>query len=87
MKTFRSLGCTVQCLHEVGMGCPDILIGYKGINLLVEVKNGSALPSARKLTPPQQKWHGNWLGQVCIVKDDFEAITLIEGLNTETQTG
>jgi hypothetical protein len=65
------------------MGCPDILVGYKGINLLVEVKNGSLPPSARRLTPPQQKWHSNWLGQVCTIKDNLEAIALIKGMSTK----
>ena len=86
MKIFRSLGCTVQCLHAVGMGCPDLLIGYKGINLLVEIKNGSLRPSARKLTPPQQNWHSNWSGQVCTVKDGIEAVILIEGIDINKQS-
>jgi hypothetical protein len=68
------------------MGCPDILVGYKGVNLLIEIKNDSMPPSARKLTPPQQKWHSSWSGQVCIVKDGSEAIVLIKGISIKAKT-
>ena len=35
---FRKLGFSVQCLHTVGKGVPDLLIAKAGINYLVEVK-------------------------------------------------
>jgi hypothetical protein len=28
----------VICLHTVGRGCPDILVGWHGLNYLFEVK-------------------------------------------------
>ena len=31
-------GCTVIELHAVGGGCPDVLIGYQGVNYLLEIK-------------------------------------------------
>ena len=40
----RKLGMTVVDLHEVGKGVPDLLVGWKGVCLLVEVKSG---PKAR----------------------------------------
>lgn len=83
MKTFRSLGCSVQHLHTVGKGCPDILIGYRGLNLLVEIKDGSLSPSAKKLTLDEQGWHDNWLGQVCIVDSIFNAINLVEEIKNQ----
>jgi hypothetical protein len=41
VATLRSLGCSVQMLHAVGAGCPDLLIGIDGQNLLLEIKDGS----------------------------------------------
>lgn len=78
VKTFRSLGCSVQHLHTVGKGCPDVLIGYRGVNLLVEIKDGSLTPSAKKLTSDEQGWHEMWLGQVCIVDSNDGAVDLIK---------
>jgi hypothetical protein len=56
---------------------PDLLIGWRGKNLLVEVKDGSKPPSDRKLTPDQVKWHEAWRGQVCVVKSVQEALEAI----------
>lgn len=65
---FRRLGASVQVLSTVGQGCPDILVGYQGENLLCEIKHGEKPPSARKLTPDQVKWHSDWRGSVHIVE-------------------
>lgn len=63
VAAFRSLGAIVQLLHAVGSGCPDLLVGYCGRNILVEVKDGAKPPSKRKLTPAQVKWHASWRGE------------------------
>lgn len=62
VAALREIGATVQPLHTVGQGCPDLLVGYQGKTLLMEVKDGSKPPSARKLTPDQQVWHAGWQG-------------------------
>ena len=56
VQALRSAGCSVQSLATVGRGCPDLLVGYAGMWLLFEVKDGSKPPSARKLTPDQEEW-------------------------------
>lgn len=73
----RQMGCTVQILSAVGKGCPDLLVGVAGINLLMEVKDGSKPESATRLTPDQVKWHGEWRGQVHVVKSLEHAIRII----------
>ena len=79
---FRKAGATVQPLHSVGQGCPDLLVGWNGINLLVEVKDGSKPPSARELTGDQVKWHAAWRGQVAVIKSIDEALQLL-GMDNE----
>ena len=78
VETLRRLGATVQHLHTVGRGCPDILIGYRGVNLLAEIKDGDKSPSKRKLTPDEINWHQAWRGQVAIINNVDEAIKLLE---------
>lgn len=68
VKAFRGFGYTVQHLHTVGKGCPDILAGKFGLNFLIEIKDGSKIPSQKKLTPDEQKWHKDWRGQVGIIE-------------------
>lgn len=73
----RLAGCSVQHLHTVGKGCPDILVGYRGVNYALEVKDGSLPPSARKLTGPETDWHRDWRGQVAIVNNIREALAVV----------
>ena len=78
MKALRAMGASVQPLHTVGSGCPDLLVGFKGINRLIEIKDGSKPPSARKLTPDQEIWHWGWRGSVHVVNSIDEAIELLK---------
>lgn len=78
VKIFRDLGCSVQHLHTIGKGCPDVLIGKDGQNFLIEIKNGSKHLSQKKLTKDEAEWHQKWRGQVCIIESIDCAIEFIE---------
>jgi hypothetical protein len=80
VNVLRGLGASVQILSEVGRGCPDILVGIFGQNILVELKDGSKPPSAQKLTRYEQIFFDAWKGQVCIINSEQEAIDLITKL-------
>ncbi|WP_297923449.1 VRR-NUC domain-containing protein [uncultured Agitococcus sp.] len=76
VDAFRKMGFSVQHLHTVGSGVPDLLIGRGGVNLLVEVKDGGKA----KLTPEQIKWHDEWRGQVAIVRNIDDVVKLVSEL-------
>ncbi len=77
VKALRMVGASVAPMHGAGEGFPDLVVGYMGRNYLIEVKDGDKPPSARALTQAQVKWHGEWRGQVNIVTNAVEAITVI----------
>ena len=77
IAALRKIGATVQPLHSVGSGCPDLLVGFRGANFALEIKDGSKPPSARKLTQDQVDWHGGWKGQVAVVCNINEALFAI----------
>lgn len=77
VKALRDVGATVQHIHTVGKGCPDILVGFRGRNHLLEIKDGAKPPSARKLTDDEAVWHRQWLGSVAIVNSTSEALAAI----------
>lgn len=81
VAALRAIGATVQLLHSVGAGCPDILCGFRGRNVLLEIKDGNKPPSARKLTADQVEWHGGWKGQVAVVEDVDAALAVILGMD------
>jgi hypothetical protein len=77
VAALRAIGCSVQPLHGVGDGCPDLLIGYRGVNHLAEIKDSAKPPSARELTPDQQKWHVEWRGHAMVITSVEEAIAFV----------
>jgi len=77
VSALRKIGATVQPLHTVGKGCPDLLVGLRGMNLLLEVKDGSKPPSGQKLTADQVVWHRDWCGQVEVVNSVEQALIAV----------
>lgn len=73
VQVLRAAGATVQSLAAVGKGVPDLLVGFQGQTVLLEVKDGKKSPSQRKLTEDQLAWHGAWRGGALAVVDGPEA--------------
>jgi len=74
VAALRKAGCSVQDLSAVGQGVPDLLVCRAGLMALLEVKDGSKPPSARKLTWDQVMWHQAWQGPVHVVTSADEAL-------------
>jgi len=80
VTALRAAGATVQSLAGVGKGVPDLLVGYQGQTLLLEIKDGHKPPSARLLTEDQLKWHGSWKGGALAVVDSPDAALRMIGV-------
>ena len=76
VKALKMMGCSVCSLASVGDGCPDLLVGAGGVNLLIEVKNREG--RGRRLTPEQVTFHGSWKGQAAVVGSEDEAIAEVQ---------
>jgi hypothetical protein len=78
VEALRAAGATVQHLHMVGQGCPDLLVGRQGYTFLIEVKDGDKPPSKRKLTDREKIWHFWWDGvPVDVVENVADALKVI----------
>lgn len=77
VAALRKIGASVTVTSAVGNGFPDLAVGWRGMTTLLELKDGSKPPSARKLTPEQEKWHANWRGQVAVVETVEQAIEAV----------
>lgn len=71
----RAAGATVQDLHELGRGVPDLLVGHRGVTYLLEVKGPGG-----KLTPAESAWFETWRGQAAIVDSAESALAAIGAL-------
>lgn len=68
IAAFEALGCSV--VDVAGTPCGfDIIVGYGGTCLPIEIKDGAKPASARRLTPNEAKVHGKWTGGTRLVKD------------------
>ncbi len=66
----KAIGCQVESI-----GRPvDLLVGYKGFNYLIEVKQENTY---YKGTEEQRDWIKGWKGQVRVCSTPEEAISLV----------
>jgi hypothetical protein len=72
VQSLRDIGATVQSLANVGAGCPDILVGFRGANYLIEIKR-----PGKRLRQNQRDWHNNWRGEVTTVRSIDEALRVV----------
>lgn len=82
VAAFRKLGCSVLSLAALGNGAPDLCVGWGGLSILVEVKDGSKPPSARQLTADQKRFLDDWKGGLRLVDSldaVVEAVELLKG--------
>ena len=77
MRALRNVGMEPLSLANVGDGCPDIVVGFRGLNVLLEVKDGSKPPSERKLTAAEQEFQATWSGQICTVISPEAAVLAV----------
>jgi hypothetical protein len=79
-SALRQGGATVQSIADIGCGCPDLLVGFRGKNILLECKDGTQKPSRQRLTELESKWHATWRGQVITVycpEDAMRAVGML----------
>ena len=71
-EALRDLGISVSITSDVAKGFPDIIVGFRGENYLIELKSGKG-----KQEDSQIKFESLWTGQysVCRTLDEvLEAI-------------
>ena len=69
----RQAGYSVQMLHTVGSGCPDIVVGHNGTNYLFEIKSRGG-----KLTQGEAIFFEVWRGQVNVIYSVEDALAIMQ---------
>lgn len=89
VKFARRLGASVKIVSQVG-DFVDAAIGFRGSNLLWEIKNPGEIRNDRKgrkqggqLTPDQVKLRANWRGRIDLIQttDDVLKALLAADMN------
>lgn len=77
IDALRTCGAYVKQINDEGLA--DLLIFYRGHTLIFEVKDGDKPPSARALTPAEQKFHDEWPGtNLYIVTSEHDALDILK---------
>ncbi len=74
VQALRAIGASVVSLAPMGGGVPDLLVGYRGANWLLEIKGDRG-----KLTSAQMEFHAAWRGFVRVVYCKNCAIDVVAG--------
>jgi hypothetical protein len=75
----------VEALKKIGAKCyfigkpVDLLVGYRGKNLLLEVKRPDKLGQPSAFTKDQKDFIDTWPGEVKIVSTIEEAVSAVVG--------
>ena len=70
VEKFRELGASVFDASGVGRGFPDIVVGYNGQTVLVEIKSGER----KRFSEAQLKFMAEWKGSAVTRINDVEGV-------------
>lgn len=75
VSALRTAGVLVLSMAALGKGAPDLLCGFHGRLVMLELKDGNKPPSARKLTPDQEEFHKAWASvPLYVVENPWDAL-------------
>jgi len=78
VKILRGLGASFQHTHQIA-GALDGIVGYKGLDQRIEIKDPSQPPSKRQLTKKEKETFDDWRGRPpAIIETEEDCINLIK---------
>lgn len=81
IQVLREVGASVTVTSGLGGGFPDCVVGFRGENYLLEIKNPLQPKHRHELTDDQKVWHEKWRGQKAIVFTLEDALRVIGVVN------
>jgi hypothetical protein len=79
IQALKAKGAIVWKIN--GKGLPDLLVGYKSITILAEVKTAKG-----KFKPAQEVFFDTWSGgKACVIKTIEEAIALLDSIDASLE--
>lgn len=78
VKVMRQMGMSVAVTSSAHDGFTDTVVGFGGVTVLVEIKDGNKSLSRRKLTPAQVVFHDEFKGAITVIETVDQAIELVK---------
>lgn len=73
VDALRKHGASVWITSDLGFGGPDIVVGWRGRNIMMQIKDGDKHLSAQALTDDEGRFHESWRGSNILVINSIEA--------------
>ena len=80
IKAIQAIGGTVIILAARKKGTPDLLVGFRGVNYLIEVKTDKGV-----LGDAQKQFLRDWRGQVNVARNLEDVLRIIGALTNGTK--
>lgn len=77
VKQLRKMGASVAITSMIGKGFPDLVIGFRDKNYLIELKDGTKSKSRKELTVDERRFFITWRGQIEICENLDEILKII----------
>lgn len=78
VQALRGAGILVKSTAAVGDGFPDLLCAFRGVLVLLEVKDGSLPPSERKLTAKETEFVAAWPRTYVVTSPEEAVLAVVE---------
>lgn len=72
-RELRAFGMSVRHTHTIGKGFPDIVVGWRGVTLLVELKTDNG-----RMTDDEMIFFETWRGAAIMAKSSEEILRWFE---------
>jgi len=85
VEALKAHGACVIDMSHVGQGFPDLIVGFGGQTLLMEIKNPKTAYGKRGLNKNQARWRDEWIGGPFAVVSSIDgALAAVNALRTDT---
>jgi Holliday junction resolvase len=78
VQQLRKIGISVLHTHQLGRGAPDIILGYRNENFMIELKDGNKTKSQQKLTPDEIEFQAKWQGNYAVCNSLEQILSVID---------
>ncbi len=77
VDALRAVGASILDTSALGSGMPDLVVGYRQENFLIEIKNPKNKYGRKGLNDLQKEWVAKWSAPVHVVRNINEALRAI----------
>jgi hypothetical protein len=77
VAALRATGASVADTASLGSGFPDLVVGYRNQNYLMEIKDGALCLSRKALTKDEELFRQSWRGNYSVVETVKQAFLVI----------